>query len=319
MHNRLPLFVGLLIVLAMLSYMFMFQVRYDQVAVLTTFDRAAPPQLDEAGVMTHPGGLRTEPGLYFRLPWPIQKVQHYSTRLRLLDHRLEQVSTSDGKSVAVRTYLMWQITDPLAFFVKLQDPGSAVMKLDPLISEEISGTIGRYGMNQLVNTDPEQVMLPQIESEALANLNRRLDTLGYGISAKRFGVRRIVLPQESTAKVFETMRKTRERLAANARSSGEAQASTIRSEAQATQKRILAFAERRAQALRAQGDKEAARYYTEFSKDEAFAIFLRRIETLKKVLPHNATFVLDSGQLSMDGLWGQGQTAPPPVEEDGGK
>ena len=69
---------------------------------------------------------------------------------------------------------------------------------------------------------------------------------------------------------------------------------------------LLAFAQRRAQSIRAQGDKEAAQYYTAFKQDESFAIFLRRIRTLEEVLPHNTTFILDANQLSLQDLFNEG-------------
>ena len=306
MKGRFPVFVGLVITLVLVGYMFMFQVRYDQVAVLTTFDRAVAPEAGDEGSAR--GSLRTEPGLYARWPWPIQKVHRYSTRLQLHEHRLEQVSTADGKSVIARAFVVWRVdrSDPLSFFVKLQDVESAEQKLSPLLSEQVSGAIGRYRMDELVNVDPDRVKLTEIEAEVLRGLRGQLDRLSYGIEVMEVGIRRLVLPQESTGKVFEAMRKTRERLAASARSSGTAQALSIKSEADAAKKRILAFAQRRAQAIRAQGDKEAASYYSAFREDEALAIFLRRIETLKKILPHNATFILDSDQLSLDGLFGGG-------------
>jgi len=291
MKNRVSIFVGLLLVAILLAYMFAFQVRYDQVAVLTTFDKAA------ADAVKH------QPGLYFKLPWPIQKVQHYDTRVQMLEHRLEQVLTNDGKSVVIRVYLAWRIGDPLAFFIKLQDPGSAQNKLAPLLSEEISGTIGRYRMDQLVNIDPRRVKLAQIEAEALASLSQRLASLGYGITAEQLGIRRLLLPQENTQQVFETMRQTRQRLASSARVSGQAQADAITSHANSAKRRILAFAQRRAQAIRAEGDQEAAQYYTAFQQDESLAIFLRRIQTLERILPHNTTFVLDAKQLSLEALF----------------
>ena len=291
MKNRLTVFVGLLIGVVLLAYMFAFQVRYDQVAVLTTFDKATQD------------AVKREAGLYFKLPWPIQKVNTYSTRAQLLEHRLEQVSTGDGKSVVIRTYLAWRISDPLSFFVKLQNVASAGEKLAPLLSEEVSGTIGRFRMDQLVNTDRELVKLSQIEQESLTGLSKRLASLGYGIEVEQVGIRRLVLPQENTEQVFETMRQTRQRLASKARVSGEAQAEAIKSQAESARRRILAFAQRRAQAIRAQGDQEAAAYYSAFRQDETLAIFLRRIQTLESILPHNATFVLDANQLSLEELF----------------
>lgn len=296
MKNRLAILIGLLLVVILLSYMFFFQVRYDQVAVRTTFDKASPTS------------VKTQPGLYWRLPWPIQRVQHYTTLVQLYENRLEQIQTADSKSVAIRAYVTWRIENPLDFYVSLQNTHAAGDKLAPLLSGVISGTIGRYRMDQLVNTDRQRVKLGEIETEALADLRQQLANLGYGIQVEHVGIRRLLLPQESTAKVFDTMRKTRQRLASIARSSGRAQAETIKSRARAARDRIMAFAEKRAQALRAQGDQEAAQYYSAFRQDESLAVFLRRIETLKKVLPHNATFVLDADQLSLRQLTSPTQT-----------
>ncbi len=303
MKNRLTMLVGLLIAAMLLAYMFAFQVRYDQVAVLTTFDRADADAIKNEG-------------LYFKFPWPIQKVRKYDTRVQLLEHRLEQVATHDGKSLVIKTYLAWRINDPLKFFVKLQNTQAAQEKLAPLLSEEISSTIGRFGMGQLVNTDRQQVRLGEIESEALASLNRRLLSLEYGIRAQQVGIRRLLLPQENMQQVFETMRQTRQRLASNARVSGQAQADAIISQAHSARDRILAFAQRRAEAIRAQGDQEAAGYYTAFKQDEPLAIFLRRIQTLESVLPHNTTFILDAGQLSLQELLRDRATVSPATAPD---
>lgn len=289
MKNRLNLIVGLMIGFMLLAYMFAFQVRYDQVAVLTTFDKAGHSAIKREG-------------LHFKVPWPIQKIRKYSTRIHLLEHRLEQVSTGDGKSVVVRSYLAWKIHDPLKFFVKLQNTDTARDKLAPLLSGYISGTIGRYRMDEMVNTDPDQVKLEQIESEALSGLADELASLEYGIEALQVGIQRLVLPQENTQQVFEAMRQTRQRLAANTQVSGQAQADAIVSQANSAKRRILAFAERRAQAIRAEGIKEAAGYYSAFRQDESLAIFLRRIKTLEKVLPHNTTFIMDANQLSLQEL-----------------
>jgi len=302
MNKAMTVSVGLVIVAFLLVYMFAFQVRFDQVAVLTTFDKATNNAIKQ-------------PGLHAKLPWPIQKVRKYSTRLQLLEHRLEQVSTQDGKSVVIQTYLAWKIDNPLAFFVKLQSIQEARDKLAPLVSEEIAGTIGRYRMDQLVNSDRSKVKLATIENEALAGLVDRLELLDYGIRPQQIGIRRLVLPQENTQQVFETMRQKRQRLASNARVSGQAQADAIKSQANSARDRILAFAQRRAEAIRSQGDQEAAQYYTAFGKDESLAIFLRRIKTLEKILPHNTTFVLDANQLSLKELLGEhedGQSSSQP-------
>ncbi len=286
MKNSFTILAGLAIAAALVSYMFLYQLRYDQVAVRTTFDRA-----DQ-------GSVQDTPGLKWRLPWPIHKVTHYSKRIQLLEDKLEELQTADGKSVIVRTYLTWRIENPLEFYVTLKDPAEASRQLSSRL-REIRGIISRYRLDELVNLDRDRLKLSAIEDEAKATLEASLAKSGYGLKVESVGIYKIVLPESTTEKIFETMIKTRERLAENALQEGQAQASAIRSEAQSSRDRILAFAERRAQAIRSQGDREASKEYESFARNEEFAIFLRKVEALKKMLDHNTTFVLSADSLGI--------------------
>ncbi|MBU6308606.1 MAG: protease modulator HflC [Planctomycetes bacterium] len=286
MKNSFTILIGGLIAAALLSYMFLYQVRYDQVAVRTTFDKADA------------GSVQDTPGLKWRLPWPIHKVTHYSKRLQLLEDKIEELQTADGKSVIVRTYLTWRIENPLDFYVTLKDPSEAARQLASRL-REIRGIISRYRLDELVNLDRDKLKLAAIEDEAKQALEKSLEQSGYGLKVESVGIYKLVLPEATTEKIFETMIKTRERLAENALQEGQAQASAIRSEAKSSRDRILAFAERRAQAIRSQGDREASKEYESFAKNEEFAIFLRKVEALKKMLDHNTTFVLSADSLGI--------------------
>jgi membrane protease subunit HflC len=286
MKKALTILVGGVLAAVLLSRMFLYQVRYDQVAIRTLFDRADADSVEDT------------PGLKWRLPWPIHQVTHYSKRLQLLEDKLEELQTADGKSVIVRTYLTWKIADPLAFYVTLKDPAEARRQLASRL-REVRGIISGYRLDQLVNVDPDRLALGEIEDRAQQALGQSLAEAGYGLEVESVGLYRIVLPESTTAKVFETMIATRERLAENALQEGQAQASAIRSEAESSRDRILAFAERRAQTIRSQGDREASREYEGFARNEEFAIFLRRLEALEKMLGHNTTFVLSAESLGI--------------------
>jgi membrane protease subunit HflC len=286
MKNSFTILIGVLLVGVLLSKMFMYQVRYDQVAVVSTFDKADDSSIER------------EPGLKFRLPWPVQDVTLYSKRLELLEDKMEEVQTADGKSVIVKTYLAWRITNPLEFYVTLKDPSEAAGQLKSRL-REIRGVISRYSFDQLVNLDRDKVKLAEIEDIARKDLQDSLSKSGYGIDVERVGVYKIVLPSGVTEAVFDTMIKTRERLADSARQEGQAQASAIRSEAESARDRIRTFANRRAQAIRSLGDQDAAKDYQQFARNEEFAIFLRKIDALKKILPHNTTYVFSANSLSL--------------------
>jgi membrane protease subunit HflC len=286
MKNSFIVLMGVVLVGLLLSHMFFYQVRYDQVAVRTTFDKA-----DESSV-------QETPGLKWRWPWPINKVALYSKRLQVLEDKIEELQTADGKSVIVRTYLTWRIADPLAFYVTLKDPAEAARQLSSRL-REIRSLISSYRFDELVNTDKAKIKLAAIEEEAARSLDAALSQADYGIRVESVGIHKIILPEATTEKVFETMIASRERLAENALQEGQAQASAIRSEAASARERILAFAERRAQAIRSQGDREAAVQYGAFAKNEEFAIFLRKIDALRKMLDHNTTFVLSADSLGI--------------------
>jgi len=298
MKNPFAILVGGLLTLVLLSRMFLYQVRYDQVAIRTLFDKADAQSVEQS------------PGLKWRLPWPIHEVTHYSKRLQLLEDRLEELQTADGKSVIVRTYMTWRIADPLAFYVTLKDPAEARRQLASQL-REVRGIISEYRLDQLVNENRELLALDEIETRARTALDTTLADAGFGLTVETFGISRIVLPESTTAKVFETMIATRERLAESALQEGQAQASAIRSEAESARDRILAFAERRAQAIRSQGDRDASAEYAGFAQNEEFAIFLRRLEALEKMLKHNTTFVLSADSLGiLDWLEQQPRSRP---------
>lgn len=312
MKNRLTLLVAVIVVIFLLAYMFAFQVRYDEVAVLTTFDKATPPTYTADGKIdpNNPGSLKLEPGPYARLPWPIQKVYSYPRRLQVLEDQPEEKQTKDNFSVIVHSYVTWRIEDPHAFFVSLKNPDNARKQLHALL-REVSGVIGKYRFDEMVNTDAQMLKLDAIEKDALEILRDRLAKTNprYGIQIEHVGIRRIALPESTTSKVFDRMKATRDRLAANAKADGLARAAAIRAEANSAQKTILSFALYRAEVIRAEGDRQAAEYYKTFKDDEQFAVFLRQADALKKMLAHNTTFVIDSKDLQPLGLFDRGPAA----------
>ncbi|MEX1016249.1 MAG: protease modulator HflC [Phycisphaeraceae bacterium] len=324
MKNQLVLLIGIIVFVVLLAYMFAFQVRYDEVAVLATFERTTPPErdpatgailLDDQGRPANPGSLIYEPGLRFKAPWPIQKVYTYPRKLQMLDVQQEQVQTDDEHSVIVKTYVTWRIADPHLFYQSVRTIEQAERRLLPMVRDVRGATFGEYRFTDLVNRDPAQVRLAEIEQAMTDELREQLiEGTNFGIEIEQVGIRRIVLPEPTTELVFQRMRTTRERLASAAREEGQAQAGTIRSQAESARERILAFADRRAQAIRDEGNREAAAAFAGFADDEEFAIFLRQIETLRVTLAHNTTFMLDANSLSFLNLFEQnpGNTDSPP-------
>lgn len=288
MKNKLTFLVGILVVAFLLVYMFTYQVRYNQVVVKTRFDQAGPD------------AIKSDPGLYFQWPWPIEKVEHYSKLLQVTDLPMEERKTRDGFTVVMRNYIAWSIRDPRQFFVTLKDDATARRQVIPTVQQVLQGLYGQYRFDQLVNLDPDKLKLRQIEEEARDQINAWLASQNYGMSVEQVGIRKLVLPEDTTNKVFEGMKQTRQRMAQNARSEGEAYANNVRSEALAAQRVILAFANGRASAIRAEGDQLAANSYALFQKDPEFAIFQRELEAMRKTLAINTTVIAGAADLGFN-------------------
>ena len=58
------------------------------------------------------------------------------------------------------------------------------------------------------------------------------------------------------------------------------------------EKQLKAVVEAQAKIIRGEGDAEAAKYYKDLKADPEFAMYLRDIEALRKILEENTTIVL---------------------------
>ncbi|MEM6855619.1 MAG: SPFH domain-containing protein [Planctomycetota bacterium] len=296
MRNITTLIIAAIIVLVLAFYMFFFQVSFDERAVITTFAKAERPVYAEDGVtVVEANSLIREPGIRPKLPWPIQKVYRYPTKVQLLEQELSQLQTADENSIVLKTYVTWRIADPYQFFVALQNMETAKTRIGTQM-QNLKGEFSKYRFDQMVNTDPDQLALDEIESSITQKLRQDIIDLNYGIEIEQVGVRRILFPEATTEKVFERMRSTRQRLAASAEQEGENRATAIRSEAERIKGQILSFANAEAERIRAEGVREGTKNYNLFAENPELAIFLSKVDTLRKTLP-GSTLILDANAM----------------------
>lgn len=312
MRQKSTFILAVVTFLALLAYMCTYVVRYDQTAVVTFFEQAGETS------------VKTEPGIAFKAPWPISKVEVYPKKTQLLEDELQQFITADQKSVVVRVYVLWTIDDPFKFFKRLQ----TVERAEDLIRDRASnltGVISRYRFDDLVNLDPARVKLDEIQADMTQELRRNTVEQGYGIRIERVGLQRLVLPESVTENVYAAMRSNREAEAANARQEGESRARQITAEAESMRDRILAFANSTAESIRTHGRRDQVRQFDVFAEDQEFAILLRKLETLPAILGNRTTFILNTdnallsdllpGEPASDAV-GAGGPVPPAVAGD---
>jgi len=293
MRNLSTLIVGLLIIAVLLLYMVTFQVDFNRAVVVTTFGKATDVYSGAQGA----GG--TVGNLHFKWIWPIQKVYSYDARVQTLETRLEQMQTADKQTVIPSLFVTWQIADPMAFHTALRSEDEARKQLQARL-RDAKTQISRYTFDELTSADPAALKLDDAERDIQLSLQTALDEAGYGLTVKTVGIKRLVLPDEVTQKVFDRMRATRERLAQKARSEGIAAATKIRSEANSARDRILSFADERASQIRAEGLTAVADIVAVFKENEDFAIFQRKIDAMKESLNRRTTIFADPSMIPFD-------------------
>lgn len=290
--NTLSLVVGVIVVVIFGFLLFSFQVRQTEVAVVTQFGKFSPPI--------------TTPGLYFRLPPPIQRVYKFENRVQNFEKKFEQTQTKDSKIILITVFAGWKIADPAQFLVRFDgDPAKAEQTLENLIRSAKNGIVGQYNFSDLVSPNPENLKFDKIEADML-NYVKPLAQKEYGIDVTLLGIKQLGLPESVTTKVFARMKAERERLVKQLTAEGDSEATRIRAEAKQKREEILAEAKGRAEIIRGQGDREAAKSYAVFEQEPDLAIFLLRLKALEESLKERSTLILDQQTPPFDMLSGGG-------------
>lgn len=269
----------ILIVAVMVLYFISFQVREIESALVTTFGKPT------RGI--------TEPGWYFKWPVPIEQVYKFDSRMRVFEADLGETTTKGAVPIIVNTYVVWKIAEPLVFFNAVGTIKEAENKLLSQLSDTQNKVIGSHDFAEFVNSDPAKIKFEEIQNEMLADLKQPV-RVNYGIEIKTLGIKQLKISEEVSKDVFERMKAERSRKTEATIAEGNAEATKIKTDADSKRTELLAAADARAMAIRAEGDADAAKYYKMLEEDPDFAMFLRNIEALKKYLEKRSTIVLST-------------------------
>jgi membrane protease subunit HflC len=272
----IPILIAIILVV-MALYLVAFQVRETESAFITRFGK--------------PVREKTEPGLYFKWPTPVEQVHKFDSRMRVLDGPLAETTAKGAVAIIVKTYVVWRVAEPLKFLNAVQTVENAEEKLLSQISDTQNRIIGGHTFGEFVNSDPDKIQFEQIQQLMLADLQQPVRN-EYGIEIKTLGIKQLKVSEDVTKNVFARMRADRERRTRTTISRGEAEAIAIRTDANRKKIALEAAAEARAEAIRGQGDAEAARHYEKLEADPDLAMFLRNLKALRKTLSERATIVI---------------------------
>ena len=242
-----------------------------------------------------------KPGLHFRWPYPFQRVYKFDRRLRCFEGnagKLEETSTSDEQNILVGIFVEYRIADAEKFFVSLERVSEAEQRLNNWMRAARNATFGRYRFNQIVNVDAKEVKLAQIQKEMLDEIRR--NAAPFGLEVEAVGINAFNMPSTISEEVFKRMIQERKSAAEKFLSTGALEAGKIRTAADKAKADLLTEAEAKAKTIRAEGDAEAARYYEVFKANPELAAFLRKLDSLRRIMQSRTTLVLDTGAAPFD-------------------
>ena len=286
--NPLNMAVGAVLIVIFALLLFLFQVRTSDVAVVTTFGK--------------PTRQITEPGLYAKWPWPIQKIQKLDKRIQNFETKFEETLTPDGYNLLVMVYAGWRISEPAAFFPKFA--GGSVTEaervLEGIIRDAKNSVVGQHPFGHFISVNEKELKFAEIEGEILARVQGRLRTNNYGMEVAFLGIKKLGLPESVTKEVFSRMGAERQVLVSKIESEGSARASNIRAEADRNAAKLVSDADAEAVRIRGDAESQAAQSLQTMNQEPELANFLLRLAGLEMFLRERTTLILDQNTSPLD-------------------
>lgn len=243
---------------------------------------------------------KTESGLHFKLPWPIQSVEKLSKETFSLQFGYEEkdgkikdfpnetkMITGDENIVLADLVVQWKITEPEKFLYNAENPEEI---LYDGTSASLRSIIGSSKIDDALTSGKAQ-----IEADVWELLSALIEKYDIGISVTAVKLQDVELPNDDVRKAFTDVTDARETM------------NTKQNEANKykNQRMNEAQGEKAAIESRAQGDKEArlqaARgdvavfnsLYEEYKTNPAITRERLMIETLEQVLPNAEIYIMN--------------------------
>jgi modulator of FtsH protease HflC len=296
-HGRgrawLSVLVGVLILAIFILYTITFTVREGEYGVLKTFGKVT----------------RTikNPGLYWKLPLAQKAIIHDARLHTSEDGMFEQTFTRDGKPIIVMTFFTWKIDSVEKYDNSFGSSFEQAEKSLQTIVRAAKGEVfGSSAFNDFITTETkesatgaEKMRFESIERKILEKVQQKETLSDFGVTITQVGVKRLILPESVSQKVFARMNSERQALAKEYISEGEGEAVNIKSRAERDRDLILYTAQARAKSIRAEGEKAAAAYYKVFAEEPELHRFLKSLETIR-LLAKKTTLIIDTSSPPFD-------------------
>jgi membrane protease subunit HflK len=263
-------------------------------------------QPDELGVVLRFGAYnaRTEPGLHWHFPWPIERVETPAvTRINRIEigYRTlggetqqgvrgvleeSQMLTGDENIIDINFAVFWKINDVVAYLFNTRNPDTIIK------------AVAESSMREVIGRTPIQPALTelraQIEADVLRQTQQILDRYKAGVDVTQVQLQKVDPPAEVVESFVDVQRANTD--AERLRNEAEAYNNDIVPRARGDAARIVAEGQGARQASIARATGESQRFLSVLAAYQmAKDVTLRRmyIETMEDILVHSPALVVD--------------------------
>jgi len=242
----------------------------------------------------------TEPGLHFKLPWPIQKVEILSKETFSLQFGFEEkdgkikefpketkMITGDENIVLADLVVQWKITDPIKYLYNADQPKEI---LHDTTSASLRSIIGGSKIDDALTSGKAEIEAKV--RELLASLIEKYD---IGISILTVKLQDVELPNDAVRKAFTNVTDARETMNTKINEAQKYRNQRL-NEALGEKDAIIskALGDKAARIERARGDVAVFnKLYEEYRGNKEITKQRLMLETLERVLPNAEIYIMN--------------------------
>ncbi len=232
--------------------------------------------------------IERDPGLYVKLPAPIQNVIYVDDRLLPVQTPELEIADADQRRFLIDAVARWRVIDPQLFYQTVQGNLSvALPRFEGFLLGSMRKIIGQRPFADVLSAKRGAIM--QAIKEDFAQTVKP-----FGVVLEDVRIRRADQPEVITNGTFARMISDRQRNATDLRARGQEEARKIRAEAEKQAVVIRAEARKQSEIARGKGEAERARIFADaYNQDPQFFAFGRSLRAYEQSLGDKETmFVL---------------------------
>ena len=243
-------------------------------------------------------------GLYFKLPWPVDKIITYDTRNQYMDSGYNETLTNDKINIILQTYIVWRIGDIRKFYTSIGDYAAAQRHLNDLVATAKNSVLGNYELSSLVSTNIDEIRIDEI-CEAIEEQAAQSAFDNYGIEIQTLKIKRLALPEANVRSVFNQMIADRQKFVSQYVAEGERDSAVITSEADARAAEIFAQGKLEASEIDAETERLIARIYGDaYNRNANLFVFLKKLIALENSVNADTTIIMRANESPFDIITG---------------